>query len=235
MKKICFSLLAIVLVLNIVSCSNDQSGVETPKGALLKKASIKRNASGKYTVAYETESHTISDRVKVNSSSNEFHLSKVAYNTKNLHTEDVLLAENNLHISFIDHQNNMKTKWSVEDENMNFPKGAALENLLKSYALTISSNDEVQLSFEVEDNVSTEFSFNEETDTYEVHLRELTSSAEETSFDRVLSLSDSGGGLRLDFVNHSIELAAKEFGSNDVNPYYRKPSRRPRIIWQFPE
>ncbi len=235
MKKICFSFLAMVLVLNIVSCSTHQSEMESPKEALLKKASIKRNALGHYTVEYETESHTTSDRVEVSNSSNEFHLSKVAYHTKNSHTEDVLLAENNLHISFIDHQNNVKTKWSVEDENMNFSKGAAAENLLKSYALTISSDDEVQLSFEVEDNVSTEFSFNEETDTYEVHLRELTSSAEETSFDRVLPLSDLDGGLRLDFVNHDIELAGKAFDSNDMNPYYRKPSRRPRIIWQFPE
>ena len=237
MKKLTVGFLALVLAFTATSCSTSETEMEIPKEALLKKAILKRNASGEYSVEYVVADQTVSDQIQVEENSlNEFHLSKVAYKTKKTHTEELVLDKNTLHISFVDYETDTKMKWSIEDENIRFAKGAQSEKFLKSYALTKSSGDELQLSFEVQDNVSAEYTFNEETNTYEVHLTEVTGSIEKTNFDMNLELLDTGV-LKLDFVNHTgSEFESKLAGAaGDGAPYYSKPKRKPRIIMNLTE
>ena len=72
---------------------------------------------------------------------------------------------------------------------------------LKEYGLISNTDGTIQLDFEVNSNVKTEFIYNDDLATYEVHLSKGTSS--ESKFSRTLDIPDTGV-LKLDFVNHKM-------------------------------
>lgn len=199
MKKLYVGFLAVVLAFSFTSCSTSETDFDTPQEPLLKKAQLKRDASGAYSVDYVVADKTVSDvRKDLNSLTNEFHLSKVAHDTKDQYREDLTLNDNKLRIGFFDNETGKSMKLTIEDENITLAKGNSTK-FLKTYGLTTNDDGTIQLDFEVNNNVQTEFVYNEELAIHEVHLRKGTST--DKVFSRSLTIPDSGI-LKLDFVNH---------------------------------
>lgn len=223
MKKLCVGFLAVVLAFSFTSCSTNESDLEMPQESLLKKAQLKRDASGAYSVEYVVADNTVSDtHIGLNSLTNEFHLSKVGFDTKDQYREDLTLNDNKLRIGFFDNETGKSLKMTIEDENITFAKGSST-TFLKTYGLATNTDGSIQLDIEVNDNVVAEFMYNEELAIYEVHLKNGTSSNK--MFSRSLTIPDAGV-LKLDFVNH--KLLGKGMGESSLE-------RMPRVIINFEE
>ncbi|WKD86024.1 hypothetical protein KCTC32516_01375 [Polaribacter huanghezhanensis] len=201
MKKLSVGILAIVLAFSFASCSTNETGLETPQAPLLKQVQLKRDASGAYSVDYVVASNTLPDVHKnMNSLMNEVHLNKVSQDTKDQYRNDFMLDNNTLRIGFFDNETGKQMKFSIEDENITFAKGSTTK-FLKEYKLSTNKDGSIQLDFEVNNNIKTEFVFNKDSATYEVHLSKGTSS--DSKFSRTLTVPDTGV-LKLDFVNHNL-------------------------------
>jgi hypothetical protein len=201
MKKLYVGFLAVVLAFSFTSCSTNETDLEIPQESLLKKAQLKRNASGAYSVDFVVADNTVSDtRKDLNSLSNEFHLSKVGYDTKDQYREDLSLNDNKLRIGFFDGETGKTTKFTIEDENITFAKGNSTK-FLKTYGLSTNNDGTIQLDFEVNDNVITEFVYNDDISAYEIHLKKGIST--DKVFSRALTIPDTKV-LKLDFVNHKL-------------------------------
>ena len=201
MKKLYVGFLAVVLAFSFTSCSTNETDLEIPQESLLKKAQLQRDANGAYSIDYVVADKTVSDTHKdLSSLSNEFRLSKVGYDTKDQYRENFTLNDNKLRIGFFDEETGKTTKFTIEDKNITFAKGKSTK-FLKTYGLATSNDGTIQLDFEVNDNVITEFVYNEELAIHEVHLRKGIST--DKIFSRSLTIPDSGV-LKLDFVNHLL-------------------------------
>lgn len=201
MKKLCVGFLAVVLAFSFTSCSTNESDLEIPQENLLKKAQIKRDASGAYYLNYVVADNTVSDvRKGLSSLTNEFYLSKVGYDTKDQYREDLTLNDNKLRIGFFDAETGKTTKFTIEDKNITFAKGESRE-FLRTYGLSINIDGTIQLDFEVNQNVATEFVYNDELQIYEVHLSKGISVG--SVFSRTIEMPDNGV-LKIDFVNHKL-------------------------------
>jgi hypothetical protein len=201
MKKLCVGFIAVVLAFSFTSCSTNETDFETPQENLLKKAQLKRDASGAYSVDYIVADNTASDAHKdLSSLTNEIHLSKVGYDTKDQYREDLTLNENTLRIGFFDNLTGKMIRLTIEDENITLAKGNS-NNFLKTYGLTTNTDGTIQLDFEVNDNVVADFVYNDELAIHEVHLRKGISI--DKVFSRSLTIPDTGV-LKLDFVNHKL-------------------------------
>jgi hypothetical protein len=220
MKKISVGFLAIVLAFSFASCSTNESDFEIPQESLLKQVKLQRDASGAYSVDYVVSDHTTSDvHQDLNSLTNEVHLNKVSYDTKDQYRNDFKLDNNTLRVGFFDNETGKKMRFTIEDENITFAKGNSTE-FLKEYSLLSNKDGSIQLDFEVNDNVNTEFVYNEDLAAYEVHLSKGAGS--ENKFSRTLNVSDTGI-LKLDFVNHKL------LGKGTAESSERKP----RVIMDF--
>ena len=201
MKKLSTGFLATVLAFSFASCSTSESGLEIPQEPLLKQVQLQRDASGAYSVDYSVANNTASDLYKdINSLTNEIHLSKVNQDTKDQYRNDFTLDNNTLRVGFFDNETGKKIKFSIEDENIIFAKGNTTE-FLKKYGLSTNNDGSFQLDFEVNKNITTNFVYNEDLATYEVHLAKGNSS--ENKFSRTLTMPDTGV-LKLDFVNKKL-------------------------------
>ncbi len=201
MKKLSVGFLAIVLALSFASCSTNETDFEIPQESLLKQVKLQRDASGAYFVDYVVANNTIPDvRKDVTSLTNEVHLNKVNHDTKDQYRNDFTLDNNTLRVGFFDNETGKQMRFSVEDENITFAKGISTK-FLKEYGITSNTDGTIQLDFEVNSNVKTEFIYNGDLATYEVHLSKGTSS--DSKFTRTLTVPDTGV-LRLDFVNHNL-------------------------------
>ena len=124
MKKLCVGFIAVVLAFSFTSCSTNETDLEIPQEPLLKSYKLKRDASGAYSIDFDVADNTVSDtRIGLNSLTNEFHLSKVGYDTKDKYREDLSLNDNKLRIGFFDDETGKTTKFTVEDENITLAKG----------------------------------------------------------------------------------------------------------------
>lgn len=218
MKKLCVGFIAVVLAFSFTSCSTNETDFETPQENLLKKAQLKRDASGAYSVDYIVADNTASDaRKDLSSLTNEIHLSKVGYDTKDQYREDLILNEDTLRIGFFDNETGKQTKIQIEDENITFAKGNA-SKFLKEFGLSTNDDGSIQLDFEVNNNVLTEFVYNEVLVSYEVHLS--MGESNNLKFSRTLEMPDSGV-LKLNFMNHL--LLSKGESESIVE--------KPKVIW----
>ena len=218
MRKIVGTFVVFVLAFNFTSCSTDELTIDHTQEALLKQIELKRAADGSYSIAYQLSNKTISvAQEDVNSNSKEFYLSKVEFKTKEQHIENLALSENRLSVGFFDNLMDKSTKFAIEDENINFAKGST-SAFLKTYGVTSNDDGTIQLDFEVNDNVITEFLYNNVLGIHEIHLRKGTS--KEKIFSRAIDIPITKI-LKIDFVNHIL------FGKGAA----ARTERKPRVVY----
>jgi hypothetical protein len=219
MKKLSVGFLAVVLALSLGSCSTIETDFETPQEPLLKKAQLKRDATGAYSVDYVVADKTESSVHKnLNSLTNEIHLSKVGYETKKQYNNNFNLDNDKLKIGFIDAETGRKINLTVEDENITLAKGKSTK-FLKAYGLSSNNDGTIQLDFEVNNDVITNFVYNENKARYEIHLAK--GEASDKVFSRTMNVPDTGK-LEITFVNHLF--VGKGLAETT--------EEKPRVIWE---
>lgn len=207
MKKITPYFLALSLSFLFASCSSNETEVVegTPEN-LLQSYTLKRDATGAYSIDFNTTNNTDVTTVTNADNSKEIILAEVAQKTATKHSNDFSIENDQLKIGFLETKNGKRAKIYVEDDNITFAKGVTV--FLNSYSITVNENGTYQLNFSVNDNVATDFVYNEELETYEVHLSNGYSLKKE--FSRELEKKPGTNMLKLDFVNHNYAGRTEE-------------------------
>ncbi|CAM1366512.1 conserved exported hypothetical protein [Tenacibaculum sediminilitoris] len=199
MKKNTPYFLALSLSVLFVSCASNDTEIinDTPEN-LLQSYTLKRDASGAYSIDFHTTDNTDVTTVTNVDNSNEIILAETSQNTATKHSNSFSIENDQLKIGFLEANKGKTRNIYIEDENITFAKG--ITEFLNSYSITANEDNTYQLDFVVNDNVSTNFIYNEDLKTYEVHLTNGTSS--QNNFSRELKKRPDADMLRLDFVNH---------------------------------
>lgn len=174
MKKITPYFLALSLSILFASCSsNETEAIESNPENLLQSYTLKRDATGAYSIDFNTTNNTDVTTVTNVDNSKEIILSEVSQKTATKHSNDFSIENDQLKIGFLEANRGTTTKIYVEDDNITFAKGVT--EFLSTYSITANEDGTYTLNFTVNDNVATDFNFNEEIETYEVHLSNGTS------------------------------------------------------------
>lgn len=221
MIKIAHFALALSIVLT--SCSSNENDLQNNnREQLLKSYTLKRDANGAYSIDFKTTNNTTVTTATNIDNSNEIILSEANHTTLSKHSNDFAIENNQLKIGLSETDKGKRTQISVEDENIIFTKRGVTE-FLNSYSIEKNENGTFLLNFKVNDNVTSEFIYNEDIETYEVHL--ANGKSKQKNFSRVINVFSENNLLKIDFVNHkktsSRRLLTGEYAG-----------RKPRLIFE---
>lgn len=192
------------------NCSTNENllSEEETSSNLLKTYTVKRDASGAYSIAYDLNDNAETESVLDNeTNTNNIYLYASDKLSLRSLTQDLTIGNTQLRVGFVDtnsaeHAPNI----TIIDGNIVLAKGANKnEEKLTEYSITGNEDGTYTLDFKTKEQVVVDFVYNEESQTYEIHLEEGAAAA--TSFSRVLEKTD-GQPLKFDFVNH-LNTAAK--------------------------
>lgn len=208
MKKFTPYFLALSLSVIFASCSSNEAEViENNPENLLQSYTLKRDATGAYSIDFNTTNNTDVTTVTNVDNSKEIILAETPQKTATKHSNDFSIENDHLKIGFFEANKGKRTNIYVEDENITFAKG--ITEFLNSYSITANGDGTYQLDFTVNDNVTTDFVYNEDINTYEVHLSNGESTIKE--FSRQLNVNTNLDDLiRLNFVNHKYSAKSAE-------------------------
>lgn len=202
-----FTPFLLVFSLIFASCSSNQDeAIDTNPENLLQSYTLKRDANGAYSIDFNTAENTDVTTVKNTDNSNDIILSEANHKTAIKHSNDFNIEEDQLKIGFLDANKGKRMQISIEDEDIKFHKGSVTE-FLSSYSIAKNEDGTFTLNFTVNNNVTTEFVYNEEIETYEVHL--ATGKAKQQEFSRQLEMNITNL-IKLDFINHKYEGRSEE-------------------------
>ncbi|WGH76955.1 hypothetical protein P8625_07385 [Tenacibaculum tangerinum] len=201
------------------SCSSNDTEIinEAPEN-LLQSYTLKRDSSGAYSIDFHTTDNTDVTTVTNVDNTNEIILAEASHKTATKHSNDFSIENDQLKIGFFEANNGKRTNIYIEDENITFAKGVT--EFLNSYSITANEDGTYQLDFTVNDNVSTDFVYNENLDVYEIHLS--AGESLQKTFSRHFEVN-SDKMLKLDFVNHKYSGRTEE----------ETAERKPRIIQEL--
>lgn len=217
MKKLSL-ILVLTFALGFASCStNETEGIEQPQQELLQSYKINRDASGRYSIDFDVADQTDVSKVKTQDNTNDIVLTENAGATQKKYNDEFALEGNQLKIGFVEANAGKRTKITIEDKNITFGRGTSGE-FLNSYSIGTNEDGTFQLDFTVNNNVTTEFVYNESINTYEIHL---SKGSGKTKFSRALKIPNNRI-LRIDFINHKYKGRSAEM--------LLKEERKPRVI-----
>lgn len=219
MKKI---LLIAVASMTFVfsSCSSEETAIlETENPQLLKSFKVKKDALGKYYVDYDLANDARIDKVyDPSTGSNQIFLYSTNQVTEKRLSEEFSLNNSLLKIDFVDTNMDNSPSITITDDNIAFSKGKS--NALDSYDISGNLDGTYKLDFSVANNVVVDFVYNEDINTYEIHLE--NGKTDQTQFNMNFN-KDEGEPLRIDFVNH--------FGNNSSKSGEQEAGeRKPKVI-----
>ncbi|MDE0536016.1 MULTISPECIES: hypothetical protein [unclassified Tenacibaculum] len=215
MKKITPYFLALSLSILFASCSsNETEAIESNPENLLQSYTLKRDATGAYSIDFNTTNNTDVTTVTNVDNSKEIILAEVSQKTATKHSNDFSIENDHLKIGFLEANRGTTTKIYVEDDNITFAKGVT--EFLSTYSITANEDGTYTLNFTINDNVATDFNYNEEIETYEVHLSNGTST--QKTFSRELKMQPDSNVLKLDFVNHKYSSRTEEAIDTERKP-----------------
>lgn len=203
-----------------ISCNSTENLTEDEFSPQLLDFRINKNILGEYYIDYNVGENIKSDQFyNHETETHEFLLSSSGEEVSKKYTSDLEKNKTKLKIDFkSEDQREKLPSIIIEDDNISFAKGNSSEEL-ESYEISVSNNDLYNLDFSVRENVVVDFKYNEDIQTYEIHLTEGKSSSQShnISFEK-----DSNELLKIDFVNH--------FQSGETRTTEVGPKRKPRII-----
>jgi len=216
-----FNLFALVASLTLVfsSCSTNETLLPEEQSVdLLKTYTIKRDATGAYSIDYDLNSDATSESVLDDST-----------NTKNIYlyssdnqssrkvTQDLTINGTQLKVGFVDTNTDKSHNITISDDNLTIARKTDNKKL-KDYSISSNLDGTYTLDFTVNNKVSVDFVYNDELEVYEIHLEDGKTG--DTNFSRVLE-KEAGEPLKFDFVNHITNLQAK--GESAILSLIRKP------------
>jgi hypothetical protein len=214
-----FVLLASV-VLVFSSCSNNDAQLTDDQSLdLLESFTINRDSNGAYSLDYNLSDNAKTETV-VDEKVNNIFLYSSSSQTSRRVTQDLLIDGTELKVGFVDTKSDISHNITIKDDNIFLAKDADTGNSkLNDYSISSNFDGTYTLEFSVKNNVRVDFVFNEEIDTYEVHLEE--GKLGESNFSKVLE-KEEGKALRFDFVNHIVNTQAKS-EKTSASSFERKP------------
>ena len=201
MKKSTLGVFAIAFALVSVSCTTNETQIEeTSVDNLLNSYTVKRDASGAYSLNYNLAGDAASELVKdTETNTNEIYLySSDAINTKRSHSEDLSISKDQLSVGFVDTNTDRKNNITIIDSDIVLSKDGD-DDLLAEYSITGKEDGTYDLTFKVDAKVEVDFVYNEDEDLYEIHLEE--GKGKEVDFSRTFT-KEEGVNLNIDFINH---------------------------------
>lgn len=226
MKNLNVLALVVTMSLFLFSCSNEESMLpEEENTSLLKSYKISKDAEGNYSLNFDLNDNGAVDKVvDKTSNSKNFYLYSSENQVSKKITEDLVIDGEQLQVSFVDTRSDKSPTVTIIDDNITFAK-TNKKDFLKEYSVEVNEDEEFLLDFTVNDGVLVNFIYNEETETYEVHLKE--GKATEQSFAKVLE-KEEGKQLKLNFVNYiKVEAKSEEYFEETYSV-----NERPVLIWQ---
>jgi hypothetical protein len=219
MKKISL-LLVLGVSLILSSCSGEDSSLPNDQNSkLLKTFKVKKDATGAYSVDFNVSDNTKVDEIfNLQDNTLQYFLYPTRMKTENNISEDLVINDNQIKIGFVDTQNDNSPVVTIKDD-IKFANKSVVLAKLTSYNLTSNEDGSFDLNFKVKNKTNVSFSYNEEINTYEVHLED--GKGGETEFSRNLA-KEEGKLLKIDFVTHFNSFGAK---SNQL-----AFERKPRVI-----
>lgn len=207
MNKITPLFLALTLI--FASCSSTENDAELlqKNETKLKSYTLKRDANGRYSIDFDVKENTEVSTFKNSDKSNEIILSEAVQKQAQKYSNNFNLENDLLKIGFLEENNGKKTQITVEDENIIFAKKGITE-FLNNYSVTKNDDGTFNLDFEVNENVQTEFVYNELKEIYEVHLSNGQSKKQIFSRTMKVPLSNI---LKINFVNHKYSGRSEEY------------------------
>ena len=104
-------------------------------------------------------------------------------------------------MSFVDTNTDKKPQITIIDDKIMLERGASDDLMLGDYSITGNEDGMYDLAFNVKENVTVDFVYNEDENVYEIHLEKGRSSI--ANFDRTF-IKQVGSDLKIVFVNHGL-------------------------------
>lgn len=220
MKRLALYFLATSLL--FVSCSTEQTD-NKPK-QLLKSYQISKNAQGKYSIDYSVNENVSAEFVKnIKTKMNEIHLFSDTNTSKADFNNSLSVERNQLKIGFSENSAK-RNSIVIEDTDIVLARGEESNEYLKKYDVTSNDNKNYRFNFTVKEGIVVEFTYNEEENINEIHLKQGKSG--ELTFSK--TYAKNSDVLKVDFVNHYHATGARTEDmaySSDT-----RVSKRPRWI-----
>ena len=216
-----FALLSVFTLLFTSCSSNDTLLAEEQSLDLLKTYTINRDANGAYSLDYNLNGNVKTENV-IDKSTNNIYLYSSGNQSSRKVTQNLTIDGTHLIIGFVDTNSDKFHNITIKDDNISLAKSSnENEVMLSEYGITSNEDGTYTLDFSVKNEVKVDFVYNEDIETYEIHLEEGRS--KNTSFSRVLE-KEEGKPLKFDFVNHiDTNTDAKSFARTSL-------SRKPEVI-----
>lgn len=220
MKSIKLLTLSIITSTALVftSCSSEESVLtnDAPSNKLLKSFTVKKDVKGAYSLDFNLNDGAVVDKVYDDyTNTSQFVLYSSNKNGKTQISEGVQITDSQLKLGIIDTNTDEKPSITITDDNISFGKGNS--EALKSYEIKSLDDGTYQLDFTVKNNISVDFVYNDNIDTYEVHLDKGKN--KESSYSRTFE-KEEGKALRIDFLNFYKQPKSK---SDETLMVERKP------------
>ena len=200
-----FALLASFTLL-LSSCStNETLAPEEQSLDLLKTYSINRDADGAYSLDYSLNGNAETESI-IESDTNNIYLYSSNNQSSRKVTQELVIEGTQVTVGFVDTNSNNSPEITIIDDNVTTLSKSSEKEMLNEYSISSNEDGTYTLDFSVNDKVRVDFVFNEEIDTYEIHLEKGKTG--ESNFSRVLE-KEEGKALKFDFVNHKDNSQAK--------------------------
>lgn len=221
MKNLNLLVLVSAITLVFTSCSTNETILPEEQSVdLLKTYTIKRDATGAYSIDFELNDGAEVDKVyNTETSTNQYHLFSSENTLSKRVNQNLNIDGDQLKVGFIDRNSNNLPNITLTDDDIRLAKKNDSDKL-KEYSVASNSDGTFTLDFNVANNVKVDFVYNEDIDTYEVHLEDGKSTTKE--YSRVLE-KENGKSLKLDFVNHSSNTQGRGTLASIIR-------RKPKVI-----
>ncbi len=217
MKTLNSFLPALVLIVVFSSCTTTETFIEDKTSEeLLKSYTVKRDKSGAYSLDYKLTEGAIAENIKNSeTNANEIYLYSSSGTSKSQSkngSEQLQIKDDQLTVGFIDtNSDKRRSQITIIDDNIILAKGGEEEKFLNEYSVRSNEDGTYNLDFNVKENVSVDFIYNDEKDKYEIHLTEANTgrSGSSSSFSRTFT-KEEGTNLEIAFViSREAEFAKK--------------------------
>ncbi|WP_349241532.1 hypothetical protein [Asprobacillus argus] len=209
----------LTISMGLMSCSSEE--IFTPEDTtnkLLENYTVKRDASGAYSLDYNlADNAEVSLSKDKRSNSNDFYLYSSDNQSKKSFKEALAIQDNSLRVGFTDTETGKKSSIMIIDDKISYSNRNADEDFLNEYSISSNGDGTYDLDFKVADDVTVEFIYNDDLQTYEVHLEDGVNSQSEYLKTFV---KEEGVDLKIDFVNHYVGTTSRE---ENVAMVERKP------------
>ena len=211
MKNLPLSIFAIITTLIFSSCSQEETTfLEEPSSELFGKVMLSRNASGAYTMDLETKNNVASNITSNNKSNSlDIDLYSDTGAVREVISEPVSTgSEDQFLLNLKNTITNRTFKLTVYDKDIKFSRTELNEeeDHLNSYSIVDNGDDTFDLNFTVDALVDVDFTQDEDTGEYLIHLEPGEGSQSEFSmtFER-----QEGQTTDIAFVNYYSSESAR--------------------------